>query len=57
MQNKDLETVCCCCGSETSHSTEGPGVDAALGIFYKFGPSQCLNVAFLAFEKSRSQRL
>ena len=34
-----------------SHSTEGPGVGAALGIFCKFGTSQCLNIAFLALEK------
>ena len=34
-----------------SHSTEGPGVGAALGIFCKFEPSQHVNIAFLALEK------
>ena len=34
-----------------SHSTEGPGVGATLGKFYKLGLSQRLDFVFLALEK------
>ena len=37
-----------------SHSTEGPGVGAVLGKFCKLGPSQHLDIVFLAFEKGKS---
>ena len=34
-----------------SHRIERPGVGAALGKFCKLGPSQRLDIAFMALEK------
>ena len=38
-----------------SHSNERPGMGSALGKFCKLRSSQCLDIAFQAFEKDESQ--
>ena len=52
VRNKDLKTFFFLGAKRVSHSTEEPGVGAALGKFCKLGPSQRLDIAFLAVEKA-----